>query len=569
MTIRRRLGPTAMPGFAGIALTLLSGLLLIDVIAHGQSTTDSQAAQWFSRPSELPKDVFDLPEFNGHRKSGILDLAGSQEQLEGLSDSNLPAAQRLFDILAWKAFVALNWPANASGEPDSSHAFGGITLVTPLVWEFWEQTSNVFRPNGQKPVWTPSANPTLDHFKAGWRQTTTVNEGKQAFSGPLVDQRGNWVHYVSLMNKVEFDYVLKNGLYCLEGQAAFVNKNKIKFPDGNDTSNGAIEIKLAWKVLSSAEEASHRFLVKRLPVVPYRPVSGAPPDATAPAHLSGKSSDNGDSTAQTETLGLIGMHIAMKTRSSPQWIWATFEQIDNTRLDFASGDAMHPLPAHPSLSNPDDPLALVTANLLPAFNAAAPAGTASTDWDETLKTIPPVEVLRLVPPPQGTQKVNALAQAFLGSKDSVLRYYELDGTQWAKHPNAPAVPGGMPGGQGSAPDSIARKMPGEMVPVYLTNATMETYFQKGFQPAAPLEQDNRTTLIFDTTPVFGTESCVGCHYSAGAFIGFKKDNAGKPVLDVNGHKIPIFGENGNGGVNANADFSWLLQLEAKSNPNFK
>ena len=92
----------------------------------------------------------------------------------------------------------------------------------------------------------------------------------------------------------------------------------------------------------------------------------------------------------------------------------------------------------------------------------------------------------------------------------------------------------------------------------------QTYFQKGFQAASPLEQDDRTSLIFDTTMVFGTESCVGCHYSAGACIGFRKDSSGKLLHDAGGNKIPIFGQNGNGGLTANANFSWLLQLEAKS-----
>ena len=64
--------------------------------------------------------------------------------------------------------------------------------------------------------------------------------------------------------------------------------------------------------------------------------------------------------------------------------------------------------------------------------------------------------------------------------------------------------------------------------------------------------------------VFGTESCVGCHYSAGACIGFRKDSAGKLLHDGNGNKIPIFGENANGGSTANANFSWLLQLEARA-----
>ncbi|MEO8129624.1 MAG: hypothetical protein ABJF23_00010 [Bryobacteraceae bacterium] len=529
-------------------LVLPCALLLVE------AQQNQDAAQWFSRPSELPKDVFDLPQFSAFRNNGKLDVAKAQAYLEELSDSNLQAAQKLFDIFAWQAFVALNSPASGNG------GVGPINPNTPLVWESWQQTSQVFLPNGQKPAWMPSPAAALDHFKAGWRQFPTVNEGKQAFSGPLVDQNGRWVHYVSFMNRVEFDYVVKNELYNLEGQAEFVKTNKIEFPENSDTSYGSIEIKLAWKILTAAEERSNRFLVKRLPVVVYRPAAPPPADMPPAAHVSGRSMAGSSGTNPVETLGLIGMHISMRTRSSPQWIWATFEQIDNTRLDFATGDSQHPLPGHPSLSNPDNPEVLVSANLLPAFNAKTTGGAASSDWDESLRDIPPVEVLRIVPPPQGTQKVNLLAQAYLGSKNSVLRYYELNGTQWPKHPKAPAVPGG----QGSAPESIMRKMPGEVVPVYLTNSTMETYFQKGLQAAAPLEQDNRTPLVFDTTMVFGTESCVGCHYSAGVCIGFRKDSAGKLLHDANGNKIPIFGENANGGSSANANFSWLLQLEARA-----
>ena len=289
-----------------------------------------------------------------------------------------------------------------------------------------------------------------------------MNEGKQAFSGPLIDQQGHWVHYVALVNRKEFEYLVENGLYFLEGQEAFSKKHQVSFPLNSDTEYGAIEIKLAWKVLTPAEIASHRFLVRKLPVVSYRPSCSTPPEAVVPAHHSGNAADNKSSEpTPPQTLGLIGMHIAMRTRSSPQWIWATFEQIDNTRLDPTSGDEHHKLPDKPSLANPDNPEALVSANLLPANNGSC-NGQAVNDWDES-KPLPPVEVLRLVPPPQGTQKVNVEAQAFLASKNSVLRFYELDGTQWPKHPKSPAVPGG----EQSAPESITRKMPGEMVPGYI------------------------------------------------------------------------------------------------------
>jgi hypothetical protein len=543
------------------------------VLAFSQTPASLRPASlkpedWFARPYELPKDVFDLPEFDQFRKGTVLDVKGALSALGVQSDQHLPLAQQYFDIFAWKAFIALNWPARPDGQPDASKTFGAIPLDTPLVWEFWQQSSHIFLPDGSTPKWSGSPGATLDHFKAGWRQSTTVNEGKQAFSGPLVDQTGKWVHYVSLVNRPEFDYIVgdKEGraLYNLEGQAAYLEEHEIQFPENDDTHYGAIEIKFAWKFLTGPEVRSNRFLMKKLPVVEYRPSTAA----EAPAHKSGNSKDNPASTTAPpqETLGLIGMHIAMRTRSSPQWIWATIEQIDNTRLDFTSGDDRHPLPAHPSLSNPDNPNALVGANLLPPYNAApVPPLNASNDWDET-KPMSPVEVLRLVPPPQGTAEINRLAQSFLGSKNSVFRFYELNGTQWPKHPTAPAVPGGMPSGVSSAPDSIIRKMPGEMVPVYLTNATMETYFQKGFQQAGPLEQDDRLLSQFsvDTNMVFGTESCVGCHYSAGACIGFQRDFYGKPMLDANGNKIPIFGQNGHNGLNANGNFSWLLQLEAKA-----
>jgi len=59
----------------------------------------------------------------------------------------------------------------------------------------------------------------------------------------------------------------------------------------------------------------------------------------------------------------------------------------------------------------------------------------------------------------------------------------------------------------------------------------------------------------DTTLVFGTESCIGCHYSAGMCLGFKRDAEGNLVYKE-GNKVPVFGYYGNGGHNgfSAADF---------------
>ena len=582
--------------FRAPLLALGAGVLFV-IGAATVPLTPPPADVRLDNPTELPRDVFDLAYFDRYRQNGRLDLPAAQQALEQLSDEGpegLVRAQRLFDEFAWRAFIALNCPTKADGQPDPSRVFDNGDVRR--VWDYWKQTSDVFLPNGARPApWGSSSQPAADSYKAGWRQGPSANQGTQAFSGPLVDQNGRWLHYMALINHEDFDYVVNNELYNLEGQAVYQRNNQVSFPQNDDTHYGAIELKLAWKILTPAEIKSGRFLVQRLKVVPYRPATS--PAALVPAkatdnlvpqgHLTGKSAGNATATqvaanatgasakagkalvsvatpgyalsnngATEETVGLVGMHIAMRTRSSPQWIWATFEQIDNTQLDPHSASDQHPLPKRPSLSNPDDPYALVRANILPAHNAG-------DDWDETPgpNVLLPVQVLRLVPPPTSTATLNAVMQKLLGQQSSVLRYYELIGTQWPTHPKAPAVPGG----QGTAPESITRKMPGEVVPVYLINSTMETYFQKGYQTAGPLEQDDRVgALDIDSTPVFGTESCTGCHYSAGACISFRKKANGQFLRDGQGRKMPIFGQNSNAGLTGSANYSWMLQIEAQS-----
>jgi hypothetical protein len=256
------------------------------------------------------------------------------------------------------------------------------------------------------------------------------------------------------------------------------------------------------------------------------------------------------------------MHISMHTASSPEWIWSTFEQIDNTRQNPLAGGGM----SHANFMNPN--LSNAPVNVLPAKNGDCGSGTCQT-WYENLTT-KPVRVSRVIVPLQPglnpldvkiadeTGALNAEVQALLHKNNSVFQYYELIGTQWPVHKDAPA----FAGGQGSAPESITNKMPGDVVPVFLVNTTMETYFQNGKQNAGCLEQDDRlpNNCVADTTQVVGTESCAGCHYSAGICTGYKRDVNGNPVI-TNGVKTPIYGIDGHFGRSAHGNFSWMLQIE--------
>lgn len=525
-------------------LAALTGVLwTFAAFAGGKQADPGFNPHFPATPSpELPYDV-DIPLVNR------LDAAG-----------RIPDAQRVFDILSWKAFIALNWPADANGNPDKGK---GIGDAGPRVWNFWRNADTIFLPQGAKPEpWaaggqTDMSTETLFRGKAAWRQgTTNADENFQAFSGPLVDQYGKWVRYEVRVNHEEFDYLVKNELYSLEGQEAFSKRlvdNQIDFPanDGN-RKHGAIEIKLAWKEMGPNDDRS-RFYTTKAKVILSDP---APAGQTGPV-------------TKTIEVGLVGVHISMRTKSSPEWIWATFEQVDNVRVnDMEHGSGGKTL--RPNFNNPDNPS--LPPNILPPKNAvidpktgqpvAEPDPTKATTWIESKTTIP-VQTARVIPIPKATEELNAEVQKLLKSKNSVFQYYELIGTQWPIHPNAPA----FAGGEGSAPESIDHKTPGDMVPVFLTNMTMETYFQKGLQPAGPLEQDDRlaaTAPPIDSTMVFGTESCVGCHYSAGACIGFKKNPDGTFATDATGRRVAIYGENNHFGKTGNAHFSWLLQIEARS-----
>jgi hypothetical protein len=395
-------------------------------------------------------------------------------------------------------------------------------------------------------------------WKSAWRQHTTAGSNTEAFGGPLVDQNGNWARFQMRVNHEEFDYIRDNGLYSVDKQIDFSQKpkdNQVDLPlNEGTTKHGAIEIKLAWKELLPGEDDS-RFFVKQVTAE----ISEVP--GTGPKTRPFKA-------------GLVGMHIAMRTQSSPEWIWATFEQIDNVP------DPDRPL-FHPTFNNPNDKS--TPPNVLPIANAVQDPDTgvyslakppAADKWVENL-TKTPVQLTRVQVITQPglnphdadldavAKEVTQQMQKLLKDRNSVFQYYKLIDVQWPVQPNAPAAAGGA----GSAPESVTYKTPGQMVPVFLVNTTMETYFQHGSQPAGALEQDDRLAAgspPIDSTKVEGTESCVGCHYSSGIATGYKKDTkTGKIVVDKNGIPSIVTGENNHFGRTGNASFSWMLQLEPR------
>ena len=328
----------------------------------------------------------------------------------------------------------------------------------------------------------------------------TNPEVAQAFKWPIWDQNGFMVRYEILVNDEERNYIWKNGLDTLNGQVKFSQSgNAVDFPSGiyGKEPVGAMEVKLAWKVLAPSDD-DRRFLATKAKIL------------------------GTDGKPKSVKVGLVGMHIAHKTETSPQWIWSTFSHVDSLRANALMTNPKNGKPLTPLFTDPG--------------NETAPVNVPSATTTSTFKDgLPPTQVLQLTPIPQATEEVNRKAQAALHSANSVLQYFELINTQWPTDPKADPTPGGP----GTSPGSVTNKSGGKPTPVYLVNPLFETYFQQGNQSASDQEEGNPP----DGQMVFGTESCMGCHSSAGVAV-------------AKGNKQPSFGSQLTG------DFSWLLQMKA-------
>jgi len=414
-----------------------------------------------------------------------------------LANGELMLAHRLFERQQWAAFVALSWPVDEAGGPRPRLGDAGAPA-----WSGWIETYQVFKPDGADPdpwdgetrslplagkVQTPVVDATTTaelppigrrdarvlHGLSSIQRLSVADEVDQAFSFAVFDQNGNPAHYESLLNKVEYDFIVDNELFHAGGLAAYVAKHgKLTFPAGSFAGGptGAIELKLAWRVLDPARDDFGRYLTQ-----PGYVAAGTP---AGPAW-------------KAVTVGLVGFHIAQKTETAPQWIWSTFEHVDNLAVDrLARVRAADGREVPLSASFNDAACEWCPVNVPVA--APGPDGKRRT------------QVQRLSPIPKETQALNAMMRAALEKAGSKLAFYEMVGTQWPTDPAAPPEAGA------AFPGAVANMSGGKPLTVYLANSVMETFAQAGNLPA---DEQSRATSTSGRL-VFGNGSCMGCHYTS-------------------------------------------------------
>ncbi len=336
------------------------------------------------------------------------------------------------DKFSWQSFVGVNWPADGIGVI-------GAKGDNVAVWQFWKQDTDVLVPAGQTPIaWkTPSPVPAICTQKSplGTRILThSTKRGelgtfKTPGNGPLIDQNGKYVRFEILLNETMYDFILQNNLYSKIGQASYNPGGDVAFPLGVENGAvGAVMLKIAWKIMGAGDDPT-KFHTSQAYIFD--------PGATPKCDL--------------KLVGLVGMHISHKTTNAPQWVWSTFEHVDNAPL---AGNTLSPHynfnDAMPANNPPNCGASGGTCNLVPS-------GT----WDPNTGVKTPVQVVRLsdVTSTAKAENTNFTAALKAVNAKSVFANYNLIGTQFPTDITSASDPSGVPR------------------PLFLANSTMETYLQ--------------------------------------------------------------------------------------------
>lgn len=424
------------------------------------------------------------------------------------------------NCFVWQTFIGLNWRVDPAhpGQPDSAATpkdFGTPgTAQATTVWQTYANANSVFRPDGADPLpWGSSGKPwgskptppscasakgklrvmESNRMSAG---INLSNETDQAFprNNPnwLADKQGRLVYYELLMGQDEYNYILTHKLFNADGQAASISKgSNIAMPLGHDnpTVQGGLEIKAAWlDVDPKNPKWQSRFLLSNAQVY-----------------------DETSNTCSQKTLALVGIHIVHKTASQPQWIWATFEHVDNAPDTAAvtNGSVKGDYTFYSDSCN----VKAVPAGCKPKMNTSTgqPVTTTSCDMNQspayylngTACPPYPIQVSRDYAIKNTTDNhvasINSATQALIRQSNptSVFANYQLVNVLWssaAKNDNEP------PGNPPLAPLSKSGETP-SLSEVPVANTTLETFAQ-GFNclschpsatiaPAAKKQLDNK------------------------------------------------------------------------------
>jgi hypothetical protein len=398
-----------------------------------------------------------------------------------------------FEEFCWRSFLAVNRtvPVRDDGTTGQPAGLADPEAGERPAWMAWLTRDTLLRSH---PTWQQGVSRLIEPAPADsgrrfrWAAAALDNLSKpgkfasvaladinnagdkpDTFVGPVVDQNRRFVRYEIRFNKVFYEHALRTGLFDRRRQPS-EGQLPAGFPPGS------VVVKAAWRVITDSP-ADQKFRQTCF-------------HAPARMLVNGKE--------RTEEVGLVGLHLVLRTPRRPQWVWSSFEHLDN--VPPAGGDpelgkaysfnyGAKPTGPVPRFAN-SDPKSF-DEKRTPQALADSEAQGEGTD------ALVPVQVVREKPLLDKTQERNRKYQDDPEVKKSVWKNYQLVVCQFPTRPeddNAtfPGAPYPGPGGQIGVSTRLPR---GEEVvtqyEVNVANTTMETYFQN--------------------------ESCLECHSGAGRY----------------------------------------------------
>lgn len=349
-----------------------------------------------------------------------------------------------FDDYSWRAFVAMVWPASK----------WSLDAPGPRTFETYKPQWEIFHEDGSAPGTAPEYNACSastvpgDVVLASFSGFGDIGQqGDGALLGPLAAQNGRYVRYLTAYNQIAYDHIVRNQWY-LRSHLPDVPvprppAPRVQFPVGS------IIVKSAWVEMTGFTEAQRRRFYTRTAMV-RDPATGQ---------------------CASQTVGLVGLHIVQKTPSRPQWIWSSFEQVDNVP------------PAQPGSAGKF------------TFNDGAAEPMPEKNPLPLLPLAPqPVKPFNVVRSPRASIHPKTLAANVRYQKlleGTVWRNYQLVVTQWPLSPGDQSRP--VPASQEG---DISETFPGEGATSAFANMTMETFNQN--RPAQGcMNCHNRARLTAD------------------------------------------------------------------------
>jgi len=365
-----------------------------------------------------------------------------------------------FDDFSWRSFIALIWPAakGKRGVPDTSQT--NFPVNVPLVFETykadWESFPPPTSPNPPPAPapWTSFAgttNPCGSSVNVGWGDVLLASDTKfgnlglagfgNFFVGPVISSgfaqstaQQHYLRYQASYNETEYDQILSNQWYLQSklGNVTFCS-NGATVGGQKCPAENSVDLKSSWIDMDGIPaNLQSRYYTKQAWV--YDPVS---------------------QKCSQRMMGLVGLHIVSKTPTRPQWIWSTFEQIDNVpvvagatptsnkQFNLNDGNAANTMPPSDPYCVPGQPGSAPGCPGTPPPPDVMPDDASQAKRFNVTRSQPIGIGYPTPQTDQTTPATNARYQALLAKAvpNTPWQYYQLVMTQWPVPGNKPANPG--------------------------------------------------------------------------------------------------------------------------------